>query len=242
MNFQEVLTLHFPGTISEADYVSKTYEVLSFQGFYRKNSIPCVGVCRDEITRSFVDRIQTVWGNAFNFSGLGGMLFLGKTGFFAAHQHAPIELEREHYVYFTMAHIAIDEQGEMGNCQRPGRSEVSGACGALIAFRKEMLEGRLKLELDPDDMEQSLLKYRLFRKIEYGNLPDLVTLTHIAHKVILEDLEHLIEETVDYKVNDFAVLSGIQIHGPSRKQYIWPGAMYAVVNGQKKELVINAPS
>lgn len=40
-----------------------------------------------------------------------------------------------------------------------------------------------------DDLEQSLLKQRLFRKLRDKEIPDLVTLTKIAHSVIREDLE-----------------------------------------------------
>jgi len=238
MNFQQALDIHYPGTISEADFVKSSYDALGGHGFNDKNTIACVGVCRDEVTRSLLDRIQEAWGEAFNFSSLGGMLFLGKTGFSAAHNHAPVDDGRERYVYFAMAHTAIDEKGEIGVCHRPGRPGSSVACGALEAFRQEMLEGNLSLELDLDDVEQSLLKHRLFRKIRYGDVPELVTLTKIAHGVILEDLERLVELTVDTSVSDYAILSGIQIHGPDREQYVWPGAMYVVVNGRLTELVL----
>ena len=107
-----------------------------------------------------------------------------------------------------------------------------------MAFRQEMLDGNLTLELDLNDIEQSLLKHRLFRKISYGDLPDLVALTKIAYGVILEDLEHLVKLTVDPSASDYAILSGIQIHGPDKAQYIWPGAMYMVKNGQRNEVFL----
>jgi len=236
MDFQQALDIHFPGAIPEADFVKSSYDALCGHGFNDRNTIACVGVCRDEVTRSLLDRIQEAWGEAFNFSSLGGMLFLGKTGFLAAHYHAPVDDGRERYVYFAMPHTAIDEKGEIGVCYRPGRPGTSVACGALEAFRQEMLEGSLDLELDLDDIEQSLLKHRLFGQIRYGDVPELVTLTKLAYDVIVEDLERLVELTVDTSVSDYAILSGIQIHGPDRKQYIWPGAMYAVVNGQRTVL------
>ena len=238
MNFRQMLDAHFPGTISEADFVRSSYEALYSHGFSDENTIACVGVCRDEITRSLVDRIQKAWGEAFNFSSLGGMLFLGRTGFSAAHHHAPVNDGRERYVYFAMAHIAIDDDGNIGVCYRPGRPEASGACGALIAFRQEMLDGGLNLELDLDDIEQSLLKHRLFRKIRYGDFPDLVELTKIAYEVILEDLERLVGEMVNTTVSDYAIISGIQIHGTDKEQYVWPGVKYVVKNGQRDELVL----
>lgn len=238
MDFQQSLSTHFPDAFSEGDFVSRSYDALSVYGFNAENSLACVSVCRDELTRSFVDNIQSVWGDAFNFSSLGGMIFLGKTGFFAAHNHAPVDQGREQYVYFAMAHVAIDGNGEVGICNRPGRSEPSGACGALIAFREELVNGTLDLKFDLDDIEQSLLKHRLLRKIRYGEVPELAVLTKTAHRVIVEDLEHMIEITVDPLVSDYAIVSGIQIHGPDSEQYIWPGKMVVMKNGVQNRFVL----
>ncbi len=240
MNFQQALDAYFPNAISEAVFVSSSYDSLELQGFNNANTIACVGVCRDEITNSLLEKIQKVWGDTFNFSSLGGMLFLGKTGFTSAQHHAPVDGGRERCVYFAMAHIAIDVNGDVGICYRAGRPGSSGACGALIAFRQEMLDGKLSLELDLDDIEQSLLKQRLFRKIRYGDVPDLATLTQIAHGVILEDLENLVALSVDISVSDYAILTGIQIHGPDDEQHIWPGARYVVKNGQRQALVLGS--
>jgi hypothetical protein len=236
LNFRKALDAYFPDAISEAAFVGSSYDSLEPQGFNNENTIACVGVCRDEITNSLLEKIQKVWGEAFYFSSLGGMLFLGKTGFTAAQHHAPVDGGRERYVYFAMTHIAIDVEGDLGVCYRAGRPGSSGACGALIAFRQEMLDGELSLELDLDDIEQSLLKHRLFGKIKYGDIPDLAILTKIAYGVILEDLEKLVELTVNTFVSDYAILTGIQIHGPDDEQYIWPGARYVVKNGQRDAL------
>ncbi len=238
MNFQQALDVHFPKSISEDDFVEKSYRLLTSYGFQTGNTIACAGVCRDEITRSLIGKIQQAWGKAFNFSSLGGMLFLGKRGFSAAHHHAPIGNGRERYVYFSLPHIAIDDQGEIGVCSRPGRPGTSGACGALIALQKELLSGNVVYERDSDDLEQSMLKQRLLKKIRYGEVPDLVTLTRITYDQILEDLERMIKLTVKTSVSDYAVLTGIQIHGPNKDHYVWPGEMYAVIEGQRRELVL----
>jgi len=234
VNFQQTLSKYFPNTLSEADFVSRSYQALQEYGFEGANTIACVGVCRDEITYPLVDKIYRAWGEVFNFSSLAGMLFLGKTGFSAAQHHAPHKDGLERYVFFALPHIAIGAGGEIGLCYRSGRSGASGACGALMAFRQEMLDGHVNIALDPDDIEQSLLKQRLFPKIKYGEVPDLVPLTKMAHEAIVEDLERIISLTVDTSHSNYAVLTGIQIHG-SDVNYVWPGALYAVVDGQRRE-------
>jgi len=240
MNFDRTLQAHFPGAMPEADFVAQTYRALQGHGFNADDAIACVSVCRDELTAPFVETVCQAWGEAFNFSSLGGMLFLGKTGFAAAHHHAPLLDGRERYVYYAMPHIGIGEGGEIGQVRRRGRAEPSGACGALIAFRGELLDGRLNLSLDADDIEQSLLKQRLFRRIRYGDTPDLVSLTRLARQTIQEDLERGISLTVNPAHSDYAVLTGIQIHGSEGRNFIWPGAMYAVVQGERREISVLA--
>jgi hypothetical protein len=44
--------------------------------------------------------------------------------------------------------------------------------------------------------------------------------------------------TVDTSISDYAVLTGIQIHGPDKGQYVWPGEMYVAIKGQRHGLVL----
>lgn len=236
MSFATALQTYFPGALPEADFVSQTHQALQEFGFSAQNSIACISLCRDERTYPFILKIYETWGESFNFSSLAGMLFLGKTGLNAAYRHAPQEGGRERYVHFAMPHIALSDRGEVGLIQRPGQAQISGACGALLTFQAELSDGSLNLGLDPDDLEQSLLKQRLLKEIRYGDVPDLVTLTRLARQVILQDLERMISLMIDTATCDYAVLSGIEIHASDLNDYIWPAEMYAVVNGQRHEL------
>ena len=237
MKFQERLNESFPGAVTEEDFVQATHRILSQKGFTSDNAIACVGVCRDEITQPLVERVRKTWGEAFNFSSLAGMLFLGKTGFSAAEHHAPDEEEKERYVFFALPHIAIYTNGEIGVCRRAGRKNTSSACGALLAFKKELDEGRVQLGLDVNDVEQSLIRMRLLQEIPYGQVPDLLSLTQTTLRVIQSDLKRMIDLTVQTDRSDYAVFTGIQIHGPDGN-YIWPALCYNVVNGAQEEIAI----
>ena len=94
----------------------------------------------------------------------------------------------------------------------------------------------LELALDPDDLEQSILKRHLLRKFRYGDVPDLLSLTRIAHGVILEELERMIHLTVDPTRSDYGVFTGIQIHAPEGRHFVWPGAAYVVMDGKRVSL------
>ena len=235
MGFEQVLEKIFLKVYTEADFVKRSYEALHGFGFGADNTIACVGVCRDEITQPLISLIRDTWGESFNLSSLAGMFFAGKTGLTAAMHHAPNVDGRERYVYYALPHIAIDDEVQVGLCKRHGRGGKSIACGALNALQQEMAGGRLDLSMDNEDVEQSLLKMRLLKEIPYGQVPGLLELTKITQLVIQTDLENTLKRIVDTGKSDYAIVTGIQIHGPDGN-YVWPASSYAVVNGRKTEL------
>ena len=89
--------------------------------------------------------------------------------------------------------------------------------------------------LHMDDIEQSLLRIRLLRHLPFGHVPTLVELTYAAHEVIAADLEELVLRTTDASHSDYALLTGILIHGPT-DSWVWPGTRYARVAGDKTPL------
>jgi len=233
--FEDVLNKLFLKVYSEADYVARTCEELGKFGFSAENSIACVGVCRDEITQPLIGRIKEKWGEAFNLSSLAGMFIAGKTGLSAAMHHSPDADGKERYVYYALTHIAIDEDVQVGRCLRAGRGGKSIACGALNAFQKEIASGKIDPTMDSEDVEQSLLKMRLLREIPYGQVPGLLELTKIAQMATQADLENTLRKLIDTNKSDYAVATGIQIHGPDGN-YVWPASCYAVVAGARHEI------
>lgn len=237
MGNKDIIRKFFPVLYAEVEFVTESYNRLKDLGFSSDNSIACVSVCRDEITQPLISLIRKKWGEAFNLSSLAGMFFAGKTGLMAAMHHSPNIDGRERYVFFALPHIAINSEGRLGVCTRTGREGESNACGALIAFQREMTEGKLNLSLDDLDIEQNLLKRRLLREIPYGQVPDILALTMITQKVIQEDIEYALNTVVDRRKSDYAMFTGIQIHGPG-SNYISPVSCYAVVNGVKEDFTL----
>jgi hypothetical protein len=224
----------FPGVRTERDYVVHTLARLSPMGFTADNTIACVGTCRDEICSSLGREVTEVWGEAFNFSSLGGMLLLGKTGVGAACHHAPIENGRARYVFFAMPHIGVLGDGRFGLCKRPGRSDESAACGTLAAIVRELELGPLETEVDPNDIEISIVRQALSPRIE-GRSTSMLDLTLLLQQIIEHDLERLLELSLGRCAADYGVFTGIQIHTPAGNQ-VWPKTQYAVVNGQRRRL------
>ena len=236
MKFENVLIRFFPTVYTEANFVEKTFQSLKSQGFTAENAIAIVDVCRDEISQPFLRLVKDKWGEAFNLCSLAGMFFAGRTALLAAMHHAPRQDGRERYVFFAIPHVAVDGGGQIGVCERPGVGE-SNACGALNAFLQELQKGKLNVSLDENDLEQSLLKMRLLKEIPYGQVPDLLSLTRLVQKVIITDLENALRPIINPGKCDYAVISGIQIHGPDGN-YVCPSPSYAIVKGARQDLFL----
>lgn len=237
-SFTEVLKHQFPNSLPDGEYVKRSADVLAPLGFTGDNAIACAATCRDEICHPVRSSIHEIWGEAFNFSSLGGMLTLGRTGFGAFHAHAPTDYDKRRHVYYAMPHIGIGPDGQLGASSRRGMSQTSKACGALFAFAAELEQERFESPLDMHDIEQSLLKKRLLEHLSNGDTPDAADMVRLAEQVIRTDLLHEIQATVDSEQVDYAVFTGIQIHGPDLQDYVFPVSSAVWINGESQKLTL----
>ena len=197
-------------------------------------------ICRDEIVEACHDQIIHYWGKTFNCCSLAGFVTIGKTGLGAATAHAPIceKDGKRRFVFVAMPHIAISREGEVGKCQREGIAKISNACGALDAIVGELKSGKVNIQLDMADVEQSLVRHRILADLPYGDKPTLDEITRLALDIITNDVEKL-TETLDVNVYDYAVLTGIQVHGPEDVDWVYPHRFWHGsdrYDGNRKEL------
>ncbi len=209
----------FPNHWDPVDFASAGLGALGPFGFVPHNTIAAVSVCRDELCRPFAGILRQCWGESFNLSCLAGVPLLGRTGFAAALHHAPDMNVQPRYVFFAFPHIALSQDGQWGQCLRPGQTKHSSACGALSALWGEIeAAGSARacaasgLRLDVDDLEQSALRTRLLPRLDDGEL-DLLTLTSEAADLATEELRDRVEEGISPEA-DYALFVGIQIHTP----------------------------
>lgn len=237
MSFREIVERHFPGAIPQGAFVRRAaVTLIQDHGFTPTNTLACVGVCRDELCRSLTDEVARTWGDPFDLSSLGGMLTVGHTGLAAAQTHAPVVNGRTRLLFLLFTHIGIGSSGQQGVVERPGRPEPTTACSALVRVLEELQERRETSGLDWRDPELSLLRMRLARQDRLSGSPDLIELTKTSHHAVVADLHTLMAETFDRRSEDFAVVAGVQIHGPGGISLLWPGTTYIVVEGRRSEI------
>lgn len=227
MTFTESLTAHFPDAIPANQFVSGSQRALARIGVHRGGALPMIATCRDELAFALTAELQRAWGGAFNMAGLAGLFTLGRTGVIAARGHAPLIDGRRTFLVFGLAHIGVDEDGALGQVQRPGVPGKSHTCGALLAVTDELRGDDVRVSdypyLDPNDPEQSRLRDRIAPRVPAGGA-DVLTVTRIARELINQDTASVIELLREDAVPaDVAVFTGIHIHGPRGAEYVDPG-------------------
>jgi Limiting CO2-inducible proteins B/C beta carbonyic anhydrases len=194
-------------------FASWTNQILEPYGFTAANTLPLVGVCRDELMFPIEQAVHEAWGLSFDMSSLAGMVFLGRSGLAAAAHHSPGADGRHRYLCILLPHIGLDAAMGVGYVQREGQAEPSSACGALIVLRDELRAGVRNQELDHGDIEMSLLRMTLLPLIG-PEISDLVSLTEIARRASTDELVRLVTTLRESPQSDVAVVSGVVIHGP----------------------------
>lgn len=196
------------------DFVTWSQWALARVGFRPSNCLPVVDVCRDELMAGFSDAVSQAWGRPFDVGSLGALVFAGPTGMRAALSHVPGEDGRHRFVVFAFSHVGLDAEGVIGRVQRRGMHRESVACGALVAFREQLLAGESEFRPELDDVEQSLLRTRLSLLLPDGDVPTLLELADMARRAAVADLRRFIELAGDAEPVDVAYLSGIVVHRP----------------------------
>eukprot|EP00669_Euglena_mutabilis_P007855 TRINITY_DN3047_c0_g1_i1.p1 TRINITY_DN3047_c0_g1~~TRINITY_DN3047_c0_g1_i1.p1 ORF type:complete len:427 (+),score=133.65 TRINITY_DN3047_c0_g1_i1:23-1282(+) len=217
----------FPGALPEMDFIAKSTKLVGHHGFQKGNAIPLISVCRDELTRSLTDDFEELWGPVFSTGSIAGMVFCGITGFSAGMHHTPDNTDGiNRYIFVSAPHIAISSQGEVGKCNRAGCATESTACGALCALLGELKSGTLKVALNTNDMEQSMMKQQLAGLLTYGQVPSLEDLTKLAQKLVKQQVESTLAQ-LDLKDNtEYVFICGVQVHGPDNANFFWANDFY----------------
>jgi len=235
MTFEDALQRDFPGAIPAITYVSWTQSALGRHGFSATSALACLVMCSDELTDGLRQDLRRAWGSAFDAASLGGVPSLGRTGVAAAIGHAPLRSGRRRMVCFALTHIGIGPEGQPGWCRRPGLEAPSEACGALAALcraagQESCREGEL------DDPQLRWLAQRLDNYRPASDDSCLVELTRSAVAVAYEALRDLLAQVADLTAVDYALFSGVQVHGPSGREYVWPAQQLLVEQGVEKPL------
>ena len=145
-DFDTSIRTFFPGSVPNSVVNFRVAERLKTRGYRPFNTILGTSLCSDEIDStelSLMKQMQKTLtlqkdGGVFNLGGLGGVPFVGKSGFGAFLSHVPTN---GRVVILYGPHIGISNEGVVGKVERVGQEKASGACGAGIGAYKAIKAG-----------------------------------------------------------------------------------------------------
>ena len=111
---------NFPGALPGSVILERTVSELEPFGLDGENTLYGQSICPDEINNEkgdLADLMITHWGECFPMGGIGGVPYVGKTGFGAYSAHVPKD---GHLVILFGPHIGISSAGELGKCNGGG--------------------------------------------------------------------------------------------------------------------------
>jgi len=225
--FSEKLQRDFPGSLPIEEYIQQTSEILKPYGFEDENTLGVLATCRDEIAETLLDEVIKYWGQTFDLRSLGGFIIAGRTGISTILGHTPMIDSIGRFVFYAMPHIAISEEGEIGKVYREGIQQVSHACGSLGVVVHELESGHINFQTDFDDLEQCSVRQKILSAIRYGQELNQLDITKLSCQIITEDLKRLLAP-VNSSTYNYAVLTGILIHGPRDTHWIYPQNSYVI--------------
>lgn len=244
MTVTDELRRRFPTTMDEARYVAVAGDALRRAGFTADNTLMAVSVCRDELARSLVSRLEGEWGSVFDLSGLAGLPSGGATAVSAALGHLPTSEGRSNFVLFGLSHVGLDSDGTVGRVLRPGTDHCGPTCGSLAAASEALAEGAARSRRDDydHDYEQTRVEQRMAARLGEGPVPDLAEMADHALACIELDFQVILDRVAGpsragSRVGgplgfDGAVFTGMQIHMHPERTAVRPGRATIEVDGE----------
>ena len=140
---------YFPASLPNSKVAERVIRTLKARGYQPDNTLLASSLCSDEINDTDLSLFsglqngltKTNSGGVFNLGGLGGVPFVGPSGFGAFFSHSPKD---GHIVIVYGPHVGISADGVVGKVERVGMDKPSGACGAALGAYKAIKAEREK--------------------------------------------------------------------------------------------------
>lgn len=161
--------------------------------------------CADDLVLTD-QTLSSDYDGPFQLGGLAGFPFTGKTGMtaYASHVH-------DGGTAFILygPHIGINSDGELGELLRPGQSKCTTACGALTGAIVQLKSGNHPGS-SYDDFQQPQITEMLtpFKNRILSADSPVKEATQVSYELIHEQVNQLVDETIDKFVCKRIVLVG----------------------------------
>jgi len=211
----------FPGARPGIDVMRRAHKAMATYGVVKGNTLYGQSVCSDEINgdKGHLTALMTeYYGRTFPLGGIGGLPYVGQTGFGAFSHHVP---DNGNVFIVFGPHIGFSIDGEAGKFLRKGQACKSTACGAVIAAYNQCMQGGYYIHNDRQDLQQNRL--RLLLKNECREASEaanpMVALVYKAYKAVEEEMLAIVN--TDFGPGKLVLLGGVQINMPHPMRGFW---------------------
>ena len=230
--FKGAVKKYFPGASTSSDVTLRLARALRDRGYNERNTLLGASLCSDEINDTPVSLInalqskllETRDGGVFNLGGLGGLPFVGTSGFGAFTSHCP---ENGKVVIVFGPHVGVSNDGVVGKVERVGKETPSTSCGAAVGAYKAISANKIPPIDSPPGSEDfqeefiiSNLRTRLSNLVELeksGNDGAVAYVTDQMYDLVWQIMKGEVEAFTTKKgfwdkISEVTLLGGIVIN------------------------------
>jgi len=208
------LEKYFPSAVAITDLPKILRKKMP--SFSKRNTLLNLSLCPDEINYSFIKTLTDAYGPPFNLGGLGGIPFVGKSGINAATSHIP---DSGKMFVVVAPHVGYSPSSDtLGKVKRPGRRQLSSACGAANGALSLIKKGHIKrVASGIEDFQEDYIIHQLESNQKnaqknYDNPNDEAVWVAYEMYNIAKDVWKKIYKTNQFPAQDVAFLGGILIN------------------------------
>lgn len=211
--FGDIVRSHYPTALDTRDTSIKYLGLLqNGHNVDISKMLMATSLCSDDINIPSTSFFSVVLGPFF-LGGLGGLPFVGTTGFTAFAHHIPDDGTA--FIFYG-PHIGVTLENQLGKMYRPRQSKAGASCGALmLALDRFKKDPAYQPEPKPSDYQQMWLEQCLLPKQEeIVNDPNPEKAITEACFWKIDELvhEYLHQTKAAFKVDKIALLGGIVIN------------------------------
>ncbi len=213
MAWRSTLAALYPEAVELPRLAARAFELLTALGFTRDNTLLANSTCRDELMYTTVAHLAAMWGESFDFAGLGGYPSAGITSFRAYASHVP---DGGKLLVFYGPHVGLSASGVLGVARRGGVGRDTSCCGAVLALLQKLVQDRhYAPPSDPLDGEQAALERELTPLADrILEAPDrIAAATECTYEVIDRRLGQIVARSGCE--GTLALLGGITVNTPA---------------------------
>jgi len=209
---QASLQEHFPGYKSNEDVVKFSQALLQVKyGFTTRNTLYGQSIGADEanhVSGELADQMRHTWGHVFNLGGIGGIPFVGKTGFTAFSHHVP---DSGNLLVVYAPNIGMAPNGELGKLLRDGQNKLTATCSSAIEAYNAALKGEKVSDGPTHDMMTHLKRAMAGKATSISEAKDpMAALAREMFEISDKQMRDIIN--FGYGNGWLALLGGIQIN------------------------------